>query len=103
MCFLIMRSHDKPRLAAAGLGLSHLLDVGDVPIYRSRRDHVLVAIGDFDLAAIELSCGAVALNCASVAGEAGPRVTLDHFIDGKGKLFVAARRGRPRLVVVHYR
>src|ERR1700733_12668236 len=32
--FLIMRCHDKPRLAAAGLGLSPLLDVRNVPINR---------------------------------------------------------------------
>jgi hypothetical protein len=74
-----------------------------VPINRCRRDHVLITIGDFDLAAIELSRGAVALNCAPVAGKTGAGVELDHFIDGEGKLVVAARRGWPWLVVVHYR
>src|SRR5205823_3008230 len=97
--FLRQRRRDKSRLVAAGHGLSRLLDVSDVLRHRRWCDQVLLAVGNFDAAAVEMALGAIALDRAEGAGKAGAFVARGGVLDGQAVFVVAAGRDRSRLVV----
>ena len=92
---------DWSRHVAACRDRSHLLDVGDVLIYRSRRDQIFLAERGFDAAAVQVAFGAIALDATRRPGEAGARITLKRVVDCEREIAVGACRDKSRQVVGH--
>jgi hypothetical protein len=53
-----------------------LLDIGDVLIYRCRRDKVLLAERRLHATTVEMTFGAISLDAARCAGKTGTGVSL---------------------------
>src|ERR1700692_862126 len=92
---------DRSRLVATGRGRSHLLQIGDVLVYRRRRNEIFLSEGSFDQTALQVALGAIALDATWRAGKSGTRVAFQRLIDIEGEIAVGTCRDRSRLVVGH--
>jgi hypothetical protein len=87
-----------PRHVVIGRDKSHLIDVGDMPIDRGRRDQKLVAERRLNAVAIEIAFRAIALDAARCARHAGFFIESECIFNGEGIIAVAGCRGLPRQV-----
>jgi hypothetical protein len=92
---------DLSRQVVTCRGRVNLLDIGDVPGDRGRRDEILFAEGGFDSAAIEVTLGAIALHAPRRPWKPRTVIARQSFIDRQGVFTVGAGRALSRHVFAH--